>query len=120
MQNKQVKFANDLVTSPAYLAASRQGPPLRGDLTAAAENGQSPLPPPKGGFKKQKDDVSSAKKDLHGALTLVLNKVLAPLLLQKCWNYVVEDKPITYAQSAALCFGVVCVKSFANYSLRDV
>ena len=94
MDNKQVKFANDLVMSPAY-------------LTAAAE-------------KKQKDDVKSAKKDLHGALTLVLNKVLAPLLLQKCWNFAVGDKPISYAQSAALCFGVACVKSYANFSLTDV
>ena len=94
MANKQVNFADDLLMSPAY-------------LKAAAET-------------KEREEVAKAKKDLHGALTLVLNKVLTPLLVQKCWNYAVEDKPITYAQSATLCFAVACVKSFANFSMRDL
>ena len=90
---KELNFADDLLMSPAY-------------LKAAAE-------------KKQREDVAKAKGDLHTALTLCLNKLIAPLLVQRCWNFAVDDKPITYGQSASICFAIACVKSFANFSLRD-
>ena len=91
---KDINFADDLITSPTY-------------LKAAAE-------------KKNREEVSKAKGDLHAALTLCLNKLIAPLLVQKCWNYAVDEKQISYAESASMCFAIACVKSFANFSLRDV
>ena len=106
MANKQVNFADDLLMSPAYLAPTGQGPPLRGDFKAAAE-------------KKEREDVAKAKNDLHKCLTLTLNKLIAPLLVQKCWNYAVDEKQISYAQSASICFAIACIKSFANFSLSD-
>ena len=66
--------------------------------------------------KEEPKEVQDAKKNLHSALTVVLNKLVCPLLVQKCWNYAVEDKPISYGQSIAVCFAVACVKSFANFS----
>ncbi len=99
MRSRELKYAEDIMNSPAY-------------QQAVAEKDQRDA--------KKAAETATARRDLHGALTLLLNKIVTPFLLQKCWNYAVEDRPITYAQSAALCFGMACVKSFCsdNFSLR--
>ena len=102
---KELNFADDLLMSPAY-------------LKAAAE--KKDCPQGNAAQRANREDVAKAKNDLHNCLTLTLNKLIAPLLAQRCWNYAVDDKPISYSQSAALCFAIACVKSFANFSLRDV
>lgn len=61
-------------------------------------------------------EVRDAKKTLHTALTLCLNKVLCPLILKTCWNFVVKDRPLSYTESAAICLGAATLRSFTVFS----
>ena len=66
---------------------------------------------------KAKDkEVRDAKKALHSALTLGLNKIVCPIILRACWNYVAKDRPLTYGETAALCLGAATLKSFVTFS----
>ena len=60
--------------------------------------------------------VTDAKKTLHRALTLCLNKLVCPLILKLCWNKVVKDRPLTYPEAAAICIGAATLNSFASFS----
>ena len=61
-------------------------------------------------------EVREAKRTLHRALTLALNKIVCPLILRFAWNRVVKDRPLSYTESALLCIGAASVHSFATFS----
>ena len=62
------------------------------------------------------EEVGDAKKTLHRALTLCLNKVLCPLILKTCWNFVYKDRPLGYTEAAAICLGAATLQSFSSFS----
>ena len=71
---------------------------------------------PTGPKTNEPQDVKDAKQTLHRALTLCLNKVLCPLILKTCWNFVYKYRPLGYTEAAAICLGAATLQSFSSFS----